>query len=148
MCDLTLDRRYQHIPINFDKGQCRRLSSKITRVNVWQQYCFVGRLHVNNAAQWQSLPWLQWRHNKRHGVSNHQTGCLFNRLFKRTSKKTPKLLVTGLCERNPRGIHRWSVDYPHKGPVTRKMFSYDDVIDHAAIVCAGTQRSEFQNEYI
>ena len=27
-----------------------------------------------------------------------------------------------------RGIHRWSVNSPHKGPVTRKMFPFDDVI--------------------
>ena len=27
-----------------------------------------------------------------------------------------------------RGIHRWPVNYPHKGPVVRKMFSFDDVI--------------------
>ena len=27
-----------------------------------------------------------------------------------------------------RGIHRWPVDSPHKGPVTRKMFPLDDVI--------------------
>ena len=27
-----------------------------------------------------------------------------------------------------RGIHRWPVKSPHKGPVTRKMFSFDDVI--------------------
>ena len=27
-----------------------------------------------------------------------------------------------------RGIHRWPVDLPHKGPVTRKMFPFDDVI--------------------
>ena len=27
-----------------------------------------------------------------------------------------------------RGIHRWSVDSPHKGPVTRKMFPFDDVL--------------------
>ena len=26
------------------------------------------------------------------------------------------------------GIHRWPVNYPHKGPVTRKMFPFDDVI--------------------
>ena len=26
------------------------------------------------------------------------------------------------------GIHRWPVDSPHKGPVTRKMFPCDDVI--------------------
>ena len=26
------------------------------------------------------------------------------------------------------GIHRWPVNSPHKGPVTRKTFSFDDVI--------------------
>ena len=26
------------------------------------------------------------------------------------------------------GIHRWPVNSPHKGPVTRKRFSFDDVI--------------------
>ena len=27
-----------------------------------------------------------------------------------------------------RGIHRWPVDSPHRGPVARKMFPFDDVI--------------------
>ena len=27
-----------------------------------------------------------------------------------------------------RGIHRWPVNSPHKGPVTRQMFPFDDVI--------------------
>ena len=27
-----------------------------------------------------------------------------------------------------RGIHRWPVNYPHKGPVTREMFPFDNVI--------------------
>ena len=27
-----------------------------------------------------------------------------------------------------RGIRRWPVDFPHKWPETRKMFSFDDVI--------------------
>ena len=27
-----------------------------------------------------------------------------------------------------RGIHRWQVNSPHKGPVMRKMFPFDDVI--------------------
>ena len=27
-----------------------------------------------------------------------------------------------------RGIHRWPVNSPHKWPVTRKMFSFDNVI--------------------
>ena len=44
---------------------------------------------------------LQWRHNGRDSVSNHQPyDCLFNGLFKRRSKKTSKLRVTGLCAGN------------------------------------------------
>ena len=45
---------------------------------------------------------LQWHHDGRDGVSNNQClDCLPNRLFRRRSKKTSKLCVTGLCEGNP-----------------------------------------------
>ena len=68
---------------------------------------------------------LRWRHNDHDSVSNHQPhGCLLNRLFRRRSKKTSKLSVTGLCAGNSPG----PVNSPHKGPVTRKMFPFDDVI--------------------
>ena len=44
---------------------------------------------------------LQWRHNGPDRVSNHQPHqCLLNRLFRRRSKKTSKLRVTGLCAGN------------------------------------------------
>ena len=44
---------------------------------------------------------LQWSHNECDGVSNHcHLDCLLGRLFRRRSKKTSKLLVTGLCEGN------------------------------------------------
>ena len=44
---------------------------------------------------------LQWRHNDRDCVSNHQPcECLLKRLFRRRSKKTSKLPVTGLGEGN------------------------------------------------
>ena len=66
---------------------------------------------------------ITWRHDERDGVSNHQPrDCLLKRLFGRRSKKTSKLRVTGLCAGNS------PVNSPHKGPVTRKMFPFDDVI--------------------
>ena len=44
---------------------------------------------------------LKWRYNERDGVSYHQPhDCLLNRLFRRRSKKTSKLCVTGLCGGN------------------------------------------------
>ena len=73
------------------------------------------------------IPWVswRWRHYGRDGVSNHQRpDCLLNRLFRRTSKETPKIRVTDLV----RGIDRWLVDSLRKVSVTRKMFPFDDVI--------------------
>ena len=71
---------------------------------------------------------LHWRHNGRGCVSNHQPyDCLLNCLFRRRSKKTSKLRVTGICEGNS------PVNSPHKWPVTRKMFPFDDVIMHCRV---------------
>ena len=64
----------------------------------------------------------QWRHNEHNGVSNHKPhDCFLNLLFRLRSNKTSKLRVTGLCV-------GWPVNSPHKGPVTRKIFPFDDVI--------------------
>ena len=72
----------------------------------------------HHALRCKSVP-LQWRHTGRNGVSNYLPhDCLLNRLFGCKSKKTSKLRVTGLCG----GIHRWPVNSPHKGPVTRFFF--------------------------
>ena len=79
-----------------------------------------GLMTISNA-----MKALQWRHNDHDSVSNHQPhGWLLNRLFRRWSKKTSKLRVTGLCVGNSPG----PVNSPHKWPVTRKMFPFDDVI--------------------
>ena len=34
-----------------------------------------------------------------------------------------------------RGIHRWPVNSPHKGPVTRKKFPFDDVFNYTLCHC-------------
>ena len=53
---------------------------------------------------------LQWRYNERDCVSNHRRlNYLINGFFRRRSKKTLKLRVSGLCE----GIPRWTVDSSH-----------------------------------
>ena len=47
---------------------------------------------------------LRWLYNERDSVSNHQPhDCLLNRLFRRRSKQTSKLRVTGLCVGNSPG---------------------------------------------
>ena len=68
---------------------------------------------------------LRWRRNGHGGVSNHQPHhCLLNRLFGCRSKKPSKLRVTDLCAGSSPG----PVNSPHKWPVTRKLFPFDDVI--------------------
>ena len=68
---------------------------------------------------------LQWRHNDHDGVSNHQPhDCLLNRLFRRNQRNHQSSASLAFV----RGIHRGPVNSPHKGPVTQKMFPFDDVI--------------------
>ena len=51
-----------------------------------------------------SFSTFRWRHNEHGDVSNHQPhDCLLKRLFRRRSKKTSKLRITGLCEGNSPG---------------------------------------------
>ena len=65
---------------------------------------------------------LQWSHNGHDGVSSHQPHhCLVTSLFRRRSKKTSKLCF---CE----GNSLVTGESPHKGPTTRKMSPFDDVI--------------------
>ena len=70
---------------------------------------------------------LEWLHNERDGVSNHQPNdCLHNLLFFKAQTKEKYQSSASLAF--VRGIHRWPVNSPHKGPVTRKMLLFDDVI--------------------
>ena len=68
---------------------------------------------------------LLWRHNGRDGVSNHQPAIVYSTVYsdadQRKYKNSASLAFV-------RGIHRWPVNSPHKWPVTRKMFPFDDVI--------------------
>ena len=70
--------------------------------------CFVSILFKtslyaipNSEFKYQHFFQLQWRHNERDGVSNHQLhDYLLNRLFRCRSNKTSKTRVTGLREGN------------------------------------------------
>ena len=58
---------------------------------------------------------LQWGHNGRDSISNHQpSDCLLNRLFRRRSKKTSKLRVTGLCVGNSSVTGEFSAQMANK----------------------------------
>ena len=57
--------------------------------------------------------WASWCHQQLDG--------LFNSLFRLTSKKHQRSPLLVLCGK---GIHRWPVDSPHKGPVMQKTFPF------------------------
>ena len=126
-CDIEFYEYYQYHPENIWIGPWRYRC-----LGTWSCNQLIAKPGNKKAAH----PWpdaydvvvfdtLHWRHNDHDGISNHQLhGCLLNRLFRCRSKKTSKLRVTGLCVGNSLG----PVNSPHKGPVTQKMFSFDDVI--------------------
>ena len=66
---------------------------------------------------------LQWRRNGRDGVSDHLLqDCLLNRLFRRRKHQSSASLAF------VQEIHRSPFNSPYRGPVTRKMFPFDEVI--------------------
>ena len=70
-------------------------------------------------------PSLQWRHNGRDGVSNHQPQIVYSSVYSGTDQRKHQSFASLAFVR---GIHRWPVNSPHKRPVTRKMFPFDDGI--------------------
>ena len=69
------------------------MGSQITNVSIVCSIVSTGADQIKHP--------LLWRHNGCDSVSNHQPHhCLLNRLFRRRSKKTSKLCVTGLCVGN------------------------------------------------
>ena len=63
---------------------------------------------------------VQWRHNERDGVSNHQHhDCLLNHLFKGQIKKKHQSSASLTFVRR---FHWWPMNSPHKGPERGKCF--------------------------
>ena len=70
----------------------------------WSHFSTLGTIYSTNNFLQNTINPLRWRYNGRYSVSNHQPhDCLLNRLFRRRSKKTSTLPVTGLFEGNSPG---------------------------------------------
>ena len=67
---------------------------------------------------------LQWHHNECNGISNHQPR---DRLLNVYSDVHQRKHQSSMLLAFVKGIHRWLVNSPHKGPVMRKMFPFDDI---------------------
>ena len=68
---------------------------------------------------------LRWRHSGRDSVSNHQLTIVYSTVYSDADQRKHQSSVSLAFVR---GIHRGSVNSPHKWPVKRKMFPFDDVI--------------------
>ena len=68
---------------------------------------------------------LQWRNNGLDSVSNHQPTIVYSTVYSGSNQRKHQ---SSSSLAFVRGIHRWPVNSPHKWPVTRKMFPFDDVI--------------------
>ena len=68
---------------------------------------------------------IQWRHNERRCISKHRqldgSSSRSFRLAQRIHQSPPYRSFV-------KGIHRWLLDSPHKGPVTGKVFPWHGVI--------------------
>ena len=75
---------------------------------------------------------LQWRHNGRHASQITSLTIVYTTVYSGSDQRKHRSSVSLAFVR---GIHRWPVNSPHKWPVTRKMFPFDDVIMKGAEIC-------------
>ena len=68
---------------------------------------------------------LQSRHNERDGFSNTCVSIVYSTVYSGTDQRKHQSSASLAFVR---GIHRWAVNSPHKGPVAWKMFPFGDVI--------------------
>ena len=100
-------RKHFHVMISpWKKNTFQNRQESLTRINGLT-------LHYNDVI------------NGCHSISNHQPhDCFLKRLFRHRSRKHHRFASLAFVW----GIHRRPVNSPHKLPVTRKMFPFDDVI--------------------
>ena len=91
--------------------------SNVSDAELW----FFFGLRSNKSLSKQS--WVWWFETPSRSLWRH-CNCILNRLFRHRSKKTSSFASLAFVW----GIHQWPVNSPHRWPVTRKMFPFDDVI--------------------
>ena len=68
---------------------------------------------------------LRWRHNERHDVAITSLTIVCSSIYSGADQGKHQSSASLAFVW---GIHWWPVNSPHKGPVTRRMFPFDDVI--------------------
>ena len=125
---------YMHVCSNASKSSTviRLIFQWNESMDEWSHhivYCGKSKVSMSNRNGGLTL---QWRHNGRYGVSIHYSltivySTVYSGADQRKYQSSASLDFV-------RGIHRWPVNSPHKGPITRKMFPIDDVIMNYSIL--------------
>ena len=112
---------------------CISISFQVTIWN-WSVKCLVMNvkwgwsrpLPAGNAMDtWGTRSILQWRHMSTMASQITSLTIVYSTVCSFTDQKKHQSSASLAFVR---GIHRWPVNSPHKGTVTRKMFPFDDVI--------------------
>ena len=98
-------------------------------------------------SEWVST--LRWRQNGRDSVSNHQPhDCLPNRLFRRRSKKTSKLRVSGLCAGNSPGTGEFPAQMSSYAENVSIWWRHHEVVEWVSVWVRSTVFPRCRGPYI
>ena len=86
----------------------------------WRQYLATLQVMISKC-----IKPLKWCHNERDGVSITGVSIAYSTVCSGANQRKHQSSASLAFAR---GIHLWPVNSPHKGPATRKMFPFDDVI--------------------
>ena len=98
----------------------------VNSICVWFRIIWVA-WHHRLAFTWNTIVWLHYNDDIMSTMASQITSLttvyltVYSRAVQRKQQSSASLAFV-------RGIHRWPVNSPHKWPVTRKMFPFDDVI--------------------
>ena len=82
------------------------------------------RANLSPSPPGSKYPALLWRHNGRDGVSITSLTIVYSTVYSGADQRKHQSSASLAFVR---GTHQWPAGSPHKGPVTRKMFPFDDV---------------------
>ena len=105
---------------------CADIHSIIKHLNYSYHFTNIYKVHNPNCKLcFSDFDLKQRRHNDNDDVSNHQRpDYLLNLCWSADQRQNQSSESLAFV----RGVHRWLVNSPHKGPVLRKMFPFDEVI--------------------
>ena len=120
------DLRVALLPISLQNSLCRGCNV----ISVTQSKLDYSKSPQRGGCWWCGISatiklWLQWHHNEHEGVSDHQPTIVYSTVYSGADQRNHQ---SSAALAFVRGNHRWKANSPHKGPVTWKMFPFDDVI--------------------